>query len=151
MKQSLCATLLGVCLLAATLNAAPGSNPKVIYEQIIAVVPMIGTGTFQDPKRPLFTPGRGSAVLPTVVPPSLGFLQPPRLEGFTSTLSDDGQSAIVQFVARDRAAFKNILAAQALGQVKVFDRHRDSLDAMLQELRKVKKNFDLASFLGGAR
>ena len=150
MKHSLCATLLGVCLLAGTLTAAPGSNPKVIYEQIIAVVPMIGTGTFHDPKRPLFTPGRGTAVLPAL-PPSLGFLQPPRLEGFTSTLSDDGQSAIVQFVARDRAAFKEILAAQALGQVKVFDRHRDSLDAMLQELRKVKKNFDLASFLGGAR
>src|SRR5262245_37593218 len=71
------------------------------HERLVAVVPMIGKGTLDDPRRPAYTPG----------PPQKG--QPPTNSGiiaFSYVMADDGVHAIVEFVARDRAAFAPILA-----------------------------------------
>ena len=65
-----------------------------------AVLPLVGTGTITDPKRPMFAP------LPSAVSPAsrTGIL------GYSFQLSDDGQFALVEFVAAQRSAFKDILA-----------------------------------------
>ncbi len=60
-------------------------------------------------------------------------------------MADDGQTAIVEFVARDRAAFKPILKSGD-ASVRIFDPHKIPVDALLQELRLLKKNFDLSAF-----
>jgi hypothetical protein len=117
-----------------------------IYERLICVVPIVGTGTVDDPKRPMFVPLPGHAAADAR--PSKGFSDPPAIVGFHSVLSDDGQSAIVEFIARDRAAFKPILA-QPANLLFSADPHLQPSATLLQQLRKFNKNFNLASFLRG--
>jgi hypothetical protein len=79
------------------------------YHRVICVVPLIGSGTSDDPKRPMFAPtpsqlGRGKS----------GIL------AYYNEISDDGQSAIVVFVAVDRASLQAILTTTA-PSVQVFD------------------------------
>ncbi len=96
-------TLVGVCLLTGTCLSAPSAGGP-IYQRVICVVPMVGSGTLADPKRPLFSPVAGEQ--PSIVlKKSKGFTDAPVIVGYHSVLSDDGQRAIVEFVARDRAAF----------------------------------------------
>ena len=45
-----------VLLLPAISLAQPKIDPANLHERVIAVVPMIGAGTYADPRRPLFTP-----------------------------------------------------------------------------------------------
>ena len=67
-------------------------DPKFRYDRVIAVVPFAGKGTPADPKRPQYAPW----------PPSK---DPNGILAFTYLPSDDGRLAIVEFVARNRAAF----------------------------------------------
>jgi len=101
----------------------------------LAIVPMAGAGTASDPKRPLFAPlpGEKSAI-----------------SGFTYQISDDGQTALVQFVARSRADFQSLLSANR-ADVKVFERGKATLDEVQTEFRKVKAGFDVRQFVGGVR
>jgi hypothetical protein len=48
--------LLGFLLTAAAGLAQPRVDSGNLYERILAVVPMTGAGTFEDPRRPLFAP-----------------------------------------------------------------------------------------------
>lgn len=96
---------------------------------------MVGAGTAGDPRRPLFAPlpGERSAI-----------------SGFTYQISDNGQSALVQFVARSRADFQSLLAA-ARADVKVFERGKATLDEVQAEFRRVKAGFDVRQFAGRKR
>ena len=61
------------------------------HERVLAVVPMVGSGTPDDPRRPMYAPVPGGA---------------PSREGiiaFTYQVSDDGKFALVEFVAHDHA------------------------------------------------
>lgn len=58
-------------------------------------------------------------------------------------MSDDGRFALVEFVARDRSAFQQILADKSL---KVFDRKKDKKDDIEKELKKYKHDFDISKF-----
>ena len=86
-----------IVLIAAVLGAtAPALaqyrvDPKSRGERIIAVVPMIGSGTVTDPRRPLFasTPWQPN---------------PSGIDRFSYQPSDDGRYAIVEIVASDKAA-----------------------------------------------
>jgi hypothetical protein len=89
------------------------AQPKVdaanSYQRIICVVPWVGSGTWSDPKRPMFAPlpselGRGKSGI-------LAFYHEP---------SDDGQSAILVLVAVDRTSLQSVLSSTAAG-VQVFD------------------------------
>lgn len=138
--------LLGVCLVTSFGFSGPRSG-GAIYERLICVVPMVGAGTIDDPKRPLFAPIAGQTA-PEDAPRSKGFADPPAIVGFHSVLSDDGQTAIVEFIARDRAAFKPILKRRAEA-LFLADPHLTPSDTLLQELRKFNQHFDLGSFLAG--
>ncbi len=141
-------TLLGVCLLAGVSFSAPHSASGPIYQRVICVVPMVGAGTLSDPKRPMFAPVAGEQ--PSVVlKKSKGFADAPVIVGYHSVLSDDGNNAIVEFVARDRAAFKPLLEKTG-ASVQVFQAGQLSPNDLVNALQKVKKNFDLTSFLAGA-
>lgn len=148
MRTLLLRATVGVCLLTGLLPAAPKGNSVPLYERVICVVPLVGTGTLDDPKRPLFAPVIGAASEAFATgKKSKGFLDPATIVSYQSVPTDDGLQAIVEFVARDRAAFQPVLGNNA--GIKVFDLRNTSLDTLLKELRKVKQNFDLAAFLGG--
>jgi hypothetical protein len=87
-------------------------NPRNTHERLLCVVSMVGSGTADDPRRPMFAP----------LPP--GPYEKRTLDGiiaFAYQESDDGRYALVEFVARDRAAFKPVLdEADRRADVKAF-------------------------------
>ncbi len=146
MRQVLLCALLEVCLLAGLAPASSHPGAGAIYERVICVVPMVGAGTLDDPKRPLFAPTAGTTE--SSVPPSKGFLHPADIIAFKSVMSDDGQTAIVVFVARDRAALRPLLQSEQV--LKKFHPSEGKPDKLLQELRKFKKDFELSELEVGA-
>jgi hypothetical protein len=111
-------------------------NPRNAYVRIVAVVPLIGTGSKEDPIRPDYVPApapRGS---------KLSRPDPAGIIGFHFVMSDDKKHAIVEYVARDRSAF-NRLMADRRPDVKVFDKGRAQRSEMDVELKKHKTNINL--------
>lgn len=131
-----------VFLFAASISPA-FSQQKVdlrnMHERLLLVVPMTGSGTPDDPRRPLYVP----APVPGAPPAKDGII------AFTFQSSDDGQYALVELVARDRAAFKTILEDNRAG-VKIFEKGKDSKDDIETEFRKHKRNFNLDTLHVGA-
>jgi hypothetical protein len=87
-----------VCLLVSV-NAAiaqPRVDWRNKYERVLAIVPMIGQGTAADPRRPNYVP----VVSAGATPANMSFL------GFAVAMSDDGNSALVEFVATSQSAFQ---------------------------------------------
>jgi hypothetical protein len=136
-----------MCLFANLAFAEPLPDKTTLYERIICVVPLTGSGTLNDPRRPMFAPG---PVPDAATASTLGFAEPPAIVAFQSVLSDDGQFAIVQFVARDRAAFKQILAANR-GTVQFFEADKVLTSDLLTALRQYKQNFTLDSLKAGVQ
>ena len=149
MLSPLLRALVGACLFVSLSVAGPHSDPASAYQRIICVVPMIGAGTLEDPKRPMFTPVVGAAPSQDVTT-SKGFSDPAVIVAYHSVLSDDGNSAIVEFVARDRAAFRAIFAAKRQNQVEIFERINNQRADVLAELRKIKRTFDFSMLRVGA-
>ena len=116
------------------------------YERLLAVVPMVGAGTYEDPRRPKYAP-TGSLHIPQVDPgdgaqPNSEAIQPVRtgILGFTFVLSDDSQFALVQFVAASKADLKEILADSS---VKSFVKGKTRRVDIETEFRKFKSDINL--------
>ena len=124
-----------LCGAASELTAQPRVDARNSYERVMAVVPLTGSGTFADPKRPMYAPTPAEMQQATIT--RKGIL------GFTHVMSDDGTVALVEFVARDRAAFQQILGDRS---IKAFLRGRDRREDMEAEFLKHKKNFNFATF-----
>lgn len=108
-------------------------DPRNMYHRVIAIVPLVGQGTPDDPKRPQYAPL-------TLMPGArTGII------AFTHRITDDGNHAIVEFVGADRAAFRELLADQR-PDVVVFERGRHSREEIEAEVHKYLKNFTLAGF-----
>ncbi|MEJ7606921.1 MAG: hypothetical protein WKF37_11785 [Bryobacteraceae bacterium] len=120
-------------LLACSFGTASYAQPRVIpenmHERVIAVVPMMGTGTYADPKRPLFAPA----------PAEMG--KPGVIQSFSWQPTDDGAMAIVEFVAIDRDALKAVLTDRRA--VKVFEKGKDKREDIERELKIYRKDFQL--------
>jgi hypothetical protein len=120
----------GLLVLAAVVCAQHSVDPRNTYHRVICVVPMTGSGTAADPKRPKYAPASGSAL-------------PTGIIGFTQVPSDDGKSAIVEFVARNRSAFDTIFADTT---IIVYEKGSQSGTAIEAALQQVKKGFSLVQF-----
>jgi hypothetical protein len=79
-------------------------DPRNTYQRIVAVVPMVGSGTAADPKRPMYAPAAASS--PTASRSGI--------MAYSFQVSDDGRYALTEFVARERSAFAAILGIQGL-------------------------------------
>src|SRR5258708_3481370 len=108
-------------------------DARLTYERVWAVVPMVGAGTLADPKRPMYVPR----------PFALSTASRTGILGYIQLMSDDGKSALVEFVARDRSAFTDILADKT---IKAFLKGRDKREDVEAEFKKQKKDFDFTSF-----
>jgi hypothetical protein len=109
------------------------------YERVVVVCPLIGKGTYADPRRPEIVPAslkhdakdREKAIGLDVV------------MAYAWVPSDDGKSAIVEIVVRDPAAMKEFLReAGKVAAVTLFERGKQTPAALDTELRKVKKDFN---------
>ncbi len=105
-------------------------DPQNTHARILAVVPLVGTGKKGDPIRPDYAPAQGSQI------------DPKGIIGYTMQMADDHKHALVEFVARDRSAFKQIMA-DTRSDVKVFEKGKAKRADIEAEFRKWKKDFDL--------
>jgi hypothetical protein len=123
-----------VALLVAASISPLFSQHKVprrnLYERLILVVPLVGTGTPEDPRRPMYAPVPG------------GEPSPDGILGFSFIESDDGQRALVELVARDRAAFAQIFADKH-SDVKIFEKGKAKKEDIEKEFKKYKRDFNL--------
>jgi hypothetical protein len=93
-------------------------------ERLVAVVPLVGEGTPDDPRRPLFAPKPG---------------EKSPIEGYSWEPTDDGRFAIVEFVAGSAADLDGI--ANDARTVKAFRKGRGKKSDVERELRKFKRDF----------
>jgi hypothetical protein len=129
-------TIVGIIGLAAPIFAQPPVDLRNTHERLICVVPMVGAGTPADPRRPLYAP----------LPQKRSGTEPPTgILAFSYLASDDGRFALVEFVARDRAAFKEILEDRR-ADMKVFEKGAAKRPDIEAEFGKFRKNFDLDRF-----
>lgn len=133
--------LLAILLvLTSLMSAAPGGQRP--QERVLAIVHMIGSGTVQDPRRPLFAP------IPNdfANPPDPNHR--PAIFSYRFEAGDDGRTAIVEYTGFDRLALRKAIKSDDPNfRIVKFD---GSTPAEIdQELKKVKKSFDLDRFLHG--
>jgi len=115
-----------VGLPAARLEAQQRANARNLYERVICIVPMVGRGTYEDPKRPLFAP---AAMGDEEKAAGRGIIS------FSYQLSDDGKFAVMEMVARDRKEFGPVVGG-ARPDVKVFERGRSDPAVVEAEVRR---------------
>jgi len=130
------ALLAGLVALSCSLPAFPQHRVSMqrTYERVLCVVPMVGAGTKADPKRPLYAPlpaGRAAAPLRSGI------------FAYNAQVSDDGQFAIVELVAKDQASLKPVLADP---RVQAFQVGQATWTAIESTFRKYKANFNLDQF-----
>jgi hypothetical protein len=122
--------LTGLLMLAGVVCAQPSVDPRNTYHRVICVVPMIGSGTAADPLRPKYAPVPGSATSNGII-------------GFTQVLTDDGKSAIVEFVAQTRTPLLPILSDTTITS---YEKGSQSSSAIETALQARKKSFSLVQF-----
>ncbi len=123
----------GLLLIAASVTALFAEHKvqtRNLYERLICVVPMVGAGTPEDPRRPLYAPVPGGEPSPDGIV-AFGYIE-----------SDDGLQAVVELVARNRAAFKAIFEENR-SDVRIFEKGKAKKDDIEREFKKYKKDFDL--------
>ena len=127
MSQQLC---VGILLLTGFVSAQHRVDPRNSYYRVICIVPMVGTGTPADPKRPMYAPWPLSQ-------------DPNGIIAFTFEPSDDGQLALVEFVARTRAAFQTILSDPS---ITTFEKGKAAKADVEAAVKKFRKDFDMDKF-----
>jgi len=104
------------------------------YERIYVQVPMVGKGSADDPRRPLFAPTRKEMA-------ASGLLS------FRYVLSDDKKTAFMELVAVDRKSFAEMFdAAGKRADVKVFEKGKATKAEIEAAVRQVKPAFDMEKF-----
>jgi hypothetical protein len=147
------AAMLSVCALLSSpvLQAQGRVAPEMLYHRVWAVVPLVGKGTMEDPKRPMFTPSRvehkAAAEAIRAENTRTGKQrdpEPPAILSYTMQVSDDGKSALVEFVGLTPKSLAFITESKAPG-VKTFERGKATKEEVEAELKKSKKDFNLDS------
>jgi len=138
MKPLITLTLIVTALFATPSLAQQAVDSRNLGDSLICVVPMIGTGTAKDPRRPLFVPLPGK---PT---------EDSEIIAVSYEISDDGKVALVEIAARSRAALKEILSSTRT-DVRIFERGKATREEIEQEFRKHKRDFDGTKFAEGRK
>jgi len=124
--------------LAIPLPAQQKVESRDFGERIVCIVPMVGTGTVKDPKRPLFVPLPGKEMAESGI------------VSFSYETSTNGRVALVEIVAKDRAAFKAMIESTRQ-DVKVLERGKFTKEDLEREFRPHKEDFDGGKFAEGRK
>jgi hypothetical protein len=111
--------------------------PENAYARVYCVVPMVGTGTLADPKRPLFAP------LP---PGPTAALDRTGIIAYQFQMSDDGNFALAEFVAVTRAGLAPILTSTN-PSVVFFERGLSTRLQIEAAFQQYKKGFSFKNFM----
>jgi hypothetical protein len=112
-----------------------------MYARIYAIVPTVGSGTWDDPMRPMFAP-----------PPQQ--MAPGSRTGiiaFNQVTSDDGNFALIEIVAANQPQLA-LITAQMNSQLsaapgfQVFNRSTTSVATVQSAFQLLKQNFDITQF-----
>jgi hypothetical protein len=136
MRRRAALSLAGFVCSVIPLFGQNATSPKNLYERVICVVPMVGSGTYEDPRRPMFVPTEADW---------LRTEGQPQIIAYAYELSDDGQYALVEFVARDRKALEAIVGSER-SDVKAFRKGKAKRQDVEREFGKHKKNVDWEKF-----
>jgi hypothetical protein len=124
-------------LLIPALFAQRHVDPRNMYERVYAIVPMIGSGTYADPKRPMFAPA------PSEIKPG----DRSGIIGWHFEPTDDGKLAILEIVYAKREVMTAAQAAlSAVPLVRAFAKGKDSKDVIEGACQALKKDFSLDRF-----
>ncbi|MGC4052294.1 MAG: hypothetical protein QM757_23420 [Paludibaculum sp.] len=118
------------------------AQPRILGRKVIAVVPLVGKGTPDDPRRPKFVPGPSEKA------------QGDALD-YQFVVSDDGKWAVAVFsTSRPSAATLKLLdeieSSREDGVVS-FDTGKSKKSDLEAEIKKKKADFDLDEFLTGSK
>ncbi len=108
-----------------------------LYERVFAILPMVGQGTWDDPKRPMFTP------LPSAVNPG----DRSGIIAFHHEVSDDGQFALAEIVIAPTGAAAVLAQLRGITHVpgvQIFERGKRS--DIQKAFKAKKKDFDIDRF-----
>jgi hypothetical protein len=125
------AFLLSILAVSVGFAADRHVDPRTTFHRVFAIVPMTGSGTLSDPRRPLHAP------LPGEIGPKSGLM------AFTFQPSDDDNFALVEIVAHDRSALASILNDQT---VQAFEVGRSTPAQIETAFRKLRKDFSFSQF-----
>ncbi len=134
MKRLLPFVTFAAVIFPTFLSAQNAVDRRNVGERLICIVPMVGEGTYEDPKRPLFAPKPeelskdGSGIV-----------------SFSFELSDDGKTALVELVARTPEALKAVLQS-ARADVKIFRKGLATKEEIETAFKVHKKDFNADSF-----
>ena len=121
-------------LFSGTVFGQHAVDPAQRYHRLICLVHLTGSGTASD------------AIRPEHVPVSADPASRSGILAWSFQPSDDGQMAIVLYVAADRRAFAEILA-DTRPEIRIFEIGKDDRATIETELRKYKKNFTLDTMM----
>jgi hypothetical protein len=137
--------VIALALISVYALSAQGRVPKEFaYHKVWAVVPIIGTGTPDDPRRPMFVPS------PAESKRTADAKQRPNVLAYSMQFSDDGTKALVEFTGVNPAALKFIVESKN-PNVKAFERGKAKKEDIEAEFQKYKRNFKLDSLTGRAQ
>ena len=122
---------------ATSTTPPPAGRPYIdarhLHHRLYAIVPIIGKGTPDDPKRPLHAP----------LPRAIDSKSRTGILAYAYEESDDGKFALVEFVAADPGAFKEI---QANTSIQSFLKGASKKEDLEIQFKKYKKDFDFKNF-----
>jgi len=127
MLEKLAATIL---LMVALSTAQRRVDPRFSYNRLVCVVPLVGAGTTSDPKRPEYAPWPPSQNQSGII-------------AYYFIPSDNGKSAVVEFVAANRTALLPILNDKS---IQVFEKGRVPKGIIESAIKPVRKDFNLDTF-----
>jgi hypothetical protein len=133
--------ILLLCVLVVPIVAQQRVSPGHQHERIRCVVPMVGSGTYDDPRRPAFVSPQADHSAESLNPSDESNGKA-HLLSYSYLLSDDGQFALVEFVALDKSAFNDIKAQAVRQGFRVFEDGKQRNSEILREFRKYKKDYD---------
>lgn len=140
-----------------TLSAQESVPTPMLYHKVWAIVPIVGKGTEDDPRRPMFVPSpaelREKSEEAARQFRSTGKKPEPETPVFLSyvmQLSDDKQSALVEFTGISPKAMAAITSSTTSG-VKIFERGKTSKAEIEAEFGRYKRDFNLEKLSGGAK
>lgn len=111
--------------------------PESAYARVYCIVPLVGSGTIADPKRPMFAPAPPNAA---------AALDRTGIIAYQFQASDDGNFALVEFVAVTRAGLAPILASTN-ANVTSFERGQHTRQEIETAFQKYKATFTFDKFM----
>ena len=111
--------------------------PENAYARVYAIVPIVGTGTKADPRRPMFVPGP---------PTAAAAIDRTGIIAYQFQESDDGKFALAEFVTVARVGLAPILTSTD-ANVIFFERGQHTRQEIETAFQKYKKNFTFDKFM----